>query len=437
MSTRAIRGCILHCLSDPGEHGDPAAVEYFDDGMMLIDNGRIVSIGPAQAVAATLGEDIPVTHYESELIMPGMIDCHVHFPQTDIIASYGAQLLDWLNTYTFPAEAKFADKALADETAAFFLDELLRNGTTSALVFATVHPQSADALFEAAAQRNMRIAAGKVLMDRHCPDYLQDTAVSGYRESRDLLERWHGNGRAHYAITPRFAPTSSPQQLAAAGKLAAEFPDTLVHTHLAENLDEVRWVAELFPEARSYLDVYARAQLLRERSVFAHCIHLDDADHHQMANAGAAMAFCPTSNLFLGSGLFDLARARAHEIRVGLGTDVGGGTSFSLLRTAGEAYKVLQLGKQSLPSFRALWLATLGGAEALYMDDRIGNFKPGKEADFIVVDCESTELLKRRHRATQTLDEALFVQLMLADDRAIAATYVMGEIAWTRLSEDD
>ena len=426
MSAAAYRGRIVHCLRDPGETTDEDAIEAFDDGLLVVEDGRVARVGPAPELLKTLADNVSVTEYPDHLIIPGLVDCHVHFPQTDVIASYGTQLLDWLNTYTFPAEAQFADKALADETAAFFVDELLRNGTTTALVFATVHPQSVDAIFGAAARKNLRIGAGKVLMDRHCPENLRDTPESGYRDSRALIERWHGNGRAHYAITPRFAPTSSDEQLRLAGQLAQEFPDVLVHTHLAENTDEVAWVRELFPQARSYLDVYRQANLLRERSVFAHCIHLDEHDHDALADAGGAIAFCPTSNLFLGSGLFDLQHARAHGIRVGLGTDVGGGTSFSLMRTASEAYKVLQMRRQSLTSFRALYLATLGGAEALYMDDRIGNFATGKEADFTVIDCASTPLLARRARVANTLDESLFVQMMLADDRAVAATYVMG-----------
>ncbi len=432
MSLAAFRGRIVHCLRDPGEHTDPDAIESFDDGLMLVEDGHVTAVGPASELMASLPDDIAPTHYPDHLIIPGLVDCHIHYPQTDVIASHGTQLLDWLNTYTFPAEAAFADKLHATDTAEFFVDELLRNGTTTALVFATVHPQSADALFEAAAKKNLRIGAGKVMMDRNCPENLRDTPQSSYRDSRELIERWHGNGRAHYAITPRFAATSSDEQLKLAGRLAEEFPDVLVHTHLAENTDEVAWVHELFPAARSYLDVYQQANLLRERSVFAHCIHLDDDDHAALADAGAAIAFCPTSNLFLGSGLFDLQRAHGHGIRVGLGTDVGGGTSFSLLQTVSEAYKVAQMRRQSLTSFRALYLATLGGAEALYMDDKIGNFAPGKEADFTVIDCASTPLLTRRNRATRSLDESLFVQLMLGDDRAVAATYVMGEIAHRR-----
>ncbi len=428
----AHKGRILHCLGDPGEAADPSAVEYFCDGVLMVDAGRIVDLGPAESVLPKYPGDVALTEHRGSLLIPGMIDCHVHYPQVDIIASYGDQLLDWLNHYTFPAESRFDDGDEARVVAEFFLDEMLRNGTTTALVFATVHPQSVVAIFEAALERNMRLAAGKVLMDRNCPEALQDDAESAYKDSRELLERWHGRGRLHYAITPRFAPTCSDAQLAAAGKLAAEFPDTLVHTHLAENVDEVAWVADLFPACRTYLDVYKQAGLLRERSVFAHCLHLDEQDHTDLATAGGAMAFCPTSNLFLGSGLFDLARARDHGIRVGLGTDIGGGTSFSMLRTMSEAYKVLQLNRQTLSSFRALFLTTLGAAEALYMDDRIGNFAIGKEADFITLNYDSTPLMQRRLEHTQELTEELFVLMMLGDDRAISAAYIMGELAYSK-----
>ncbi len=430
--TTAFRGRILHCLDDPGRGPSDEAVEYFADGVLLVDDGRVAAVGPADTILPGLSQDVERVDHSGRLLLPGLIDCHVHYPQTDMIASYGCQLLDWLNDHTYPAEQRFADDRVAAETAAFFLDELLRNGTTTALVFATVHPHSAEALFAAAAKRRMRLATGKVLMDRNCPEPLRDTAEAGYRDSRALLTRWHGRDRLRYAITPRFAPTSSDAQLTAAGRLAAEYPDALVHTHLAENRDEVDWVRKLYPGRQSYLDVYRHFGLLRERSVFAHCLHLDDGDHETMAAAGGAMAFCPTSNLFLGSGLFDLQRARDHGVRVGIGTDVGGGTSFNLLRTLGEAYKVLQLRQQSLSSLRGLYLATLGAAEALYMDDAIGNFAPGKEADFIVLDHAATPLIERRIARTHEVGDELFVQMLLGDDRSVAATYILGRPAFPR-----
>jgi guanine deaminase len=370
---KAFRASILHCLSDPGSSATPDGVEYFEDGILVVDEGCVSELGPADALLASLPPEVEIQDYSGKLIIPGMIDCHVHYPQTDIIASYGEQLLDWLTRYAYPAEQKFVDAEHASEIANVFSDELLRNGTTTALVFSTVHPQSVDAMFAAAKTRNMRLLTGKVLMDRNCPDSLSDTAESAYRDSRALIEKWHGDGRLGYAITPRFAVTSTEAQLEAMGKLAAEHPDVHIHTHLAENRDECDFVAKQFPWSRSYLDVYKRYGLVRERAVFAHCLHLDDEDRQTMAGEKAAMAFCPTSNLFLGSGLFDLRSATDAGIRVGVGTDVGGGTSFNMFRTLSEGYKVLHLQDQSLPPYKALYLATLGGAQALYLDEKIGN----------------------------------------------------------------
>lgn len=421
----AFRASIYHCLDDPGESGRADSSEYFDDGILVVEDGRIAEAGPAASVADRLG-DTPVTNLGDKLILPGLIDCHVHFPQLDIIASYGEQLLDWLERYAYPAEMRFADVDYARDAAAFFLDELLANGTTTAAVFATVHAHSADALFEAAAERDMRLIAGKVLMDRNCPTELRDTAESAYSDSKALIEKWHGNGRLGYAITPRFALTSSDAQLAAAGKLAAEYPDTWVHTHLSENRAEIEAVAKQFPDRVNYLDVYDHAGLVRERSIFAHCLHLDGGERERLAACGGAIAFCPTSNLFLGSGLFDLRSMTAARLRVGIGSDVGGGTSLSLLQTLGEAYKVLQLQHQNLPPARALYLATLGGARALYLDDRIGNFTPGKEADFIVIDPAGSRLSQRRLRSSGDAADALFALLYLGDERHIAETFVNG-----------
>lgn len=424
---QALRASILHCLADPGAESNQSAYEYFDDGLLLIDAGHIVNAGDATTLLGQLPADTSVVDYTGKLIVPGFIDCHVHYPQLDIIGSYGAQLLDWLNQYAFPVEAKFADPEHAREVAGVFIDELLANGTTTALVFGTVHAHSADAIFEAAAAKGMRLIAGKVLMDCNCPVELRDDPATGYAESKELIERWHGKGRLGYAITPRFALTSSSEQLAAAGRLASEYPDVWVHTHLAENMDEVEEIARLFPDSRSYLDVYEKHGLLRERAVFAHCLHMDDEDRASMSAHGAAAAFCPTSNLFLGSGLFDLPAFRKAGIRCGLGTDVGGGTSLSLLKTASEAYKVLHLQEHALPATRALYLATLGAAEALCLDDKIGNFVPGKEADFVVLDYEGSSLTARRTAAATTIEEKLFALMTLADDRNIAVTYVNGE----------
>ena len=425
------RGQVLHFVDDPAVAGERAHA-HFEDGALVVRDGCVERAGDWPTIRATLPEGVTVVDCGGHLITPGFIDTHVHYPQTEMIASYGEQLLEWLERYTFPTEARFADPVHAREIAGFFADELLRNGTTTAAVFATVHAGSVDAIFEAARERGMCIAAGKTLMDRNCPEFLCDTAESGDADNRALIARWHGRDRLLYAITPRFAVTSTPRQLELAGRLAAEYPDALVQSHVAENLDEVRWVAELYPESRSYLDVYDRFGLLRRGAVYGHCIHLDAADRRRMADTGAAMSFCATSNLFLGSGLFDLDAALAHGVAVGVGTDVGGGTSLSMLRTLSECYKVAQLKRQRLSPLRAFYLATLGGARAMGIDDRLGNFATGKPADFVVLDPAATPLMARRMRRAEGITETLFALMMLGDDRAVAATYVMGERRYAR-----
>jgi guanine deaminase len=422
----AFRASILHFLADPGDGDAESSWEYFDDGLLIVDQGKVRSVGHASELLPTLPAGASMVDHSGRMIVPGFVDAHVHFAQVDVIASPGRQLLDWLEDYTFPEERRFADPAHARKVADFFLDELLRNGTTTALVFGTVHKQSVDAFFDAACARRMRMIAGKVLMDRNCPDDLRDTPESSYEDSAELLARWHGRERCGYAITPRFAVTSSERQLELAGKLAAEHPSALVHSHVAENAAEVAWIRELFPSSRSYLDVYDHYGLLREGTVFAHCIHLDDDDRRRMAESGAAAAFCPTSNLFLGSGLFDVAAADRAGMRFAIATDVGGGTSFSMVRTLSEAYKVAQLRGHFLSPLRSLYLATLGGARVLGVADRIGNFEPGKEADFVVLDPASTPLMARRAAHAQTLSERLFVLIMLGDDRAVVETCVLG-----------
>jgi guanine deaminase len=426
---RAFRASILHFLSDPGDSDAAESFEYFEDGLLVVHKGKVQMLGPARELLATLPPSMAVDDHSGNLIVPGFIDTHTHYSQTDIIACAGRDLLHWLEHYTFPEEQKFADAAHASEVAEFFLDELLRNGTTTALVFGTVHKLSVDMFFEAADQRNLRMVAGKVLMDRHCPEPLRDTPASAYRESAELLEKWNGRARLNYAITPRFAITSSDEQLALAGKLADEHPTAHIHSHVAENVDEIAWVRKLFPSSRSYLDVYDRHHLLRERAVYAHCVHLDAGDRRRMAESGAATAFCPTSNLFLGSGLYDIAAADAAGVMTGIATDVGGGTSFSMLKTMAEAYKVTQLKRHYLSPLRAFYLATLGGARALGLQHAIGNFADGNEADFIVLDCKASALIERRLKSAVSLDEKLFALMMLGDDRAIAAAYVCGEAA--------
>ena len=424
-TVKAYRAAILHSLADPAVVGVEQSYQYFEDGILLIENGKVAQVGAAAELLPKLA-GVEVQHYRDALITPGFIDTHIHYPQTGMIASYGEQLLDWLETYTFPTEQQFADKAHASDVAAIFLKELLRNGTTTALVFGSVHPQSVDAFFEQADKLNLRMIAGKVLMDRNAPDYLTDTAETGYAESKALIERWHGKGRLHYAVTPRFAPTSTPQQLELAGKLLGEYPDLYMHTHLSENRKEIEWVKALFPERKGYLDVYDHHRLIGPRAVFAHGVHLCDEECQRLAETGSAGAFCPTSNLFLGSGLFDLNKLEAHGVRVGLGTDVGAGTSFSQLQSLNEAYKVMQLQGKKLDPFKSLYLATLGGANALYLDDRLGNFLPGKDADFLVLDYNATPLISYRMQQARSLEERLFALTMLGDDRAVKETFAAG-----------
>lgn len=426
MTRHAYRGRLLDFSQDPHGRPDSDACRDLTDGILLVEQGRICEAGAAADLLPQLGDDIPVTDWRGKLLLPGFVDSHIHFAQADVIASHGPRLLDWLTRHTYPAEMRCAEPAHAVETAAFCINELLRNGTTTAMAFATVHSHSVDAVFEAATRHSMRLIAGKVMMDRHAPEALCDDAAGSYRDSAALIERWHGQGRLGYAVTPRFAPTSSPQQLEAAARLLRHYPGVYLQTHLAENRSEVEWVRQLFPAARSYLDVYQRHGLLGERSVFAHCLYLDAEDRRRFADSGSVACFCPTSNLFLGSGLFDMAAADAAHMRLSVGTDVGAGTSFGMLQTLHEAYKVTSLAGHALDPLRAFYLATLGGASALGLDDRIGRLRPGFEADFIVLDPAATPLLARRAQRCTSLRDLLFSLMMLGDDRAVAATYVLG-----------
>jgi len=422
----AHRGAILHFRSDPGAHDDPNSFEFLEDGLLVTRGGTITAIGPARELLPTLPPELQIVSHGDNILMPGFIDAHIHYPQTDVIGSGGRQLLDWLEDYTFPAERRFSDPVYAREVAEFFLDELVRGGTTTAMAFCTVHRASVEALFQSAAARRMRMVAGKILMDRNSPEYLRDSVSSGTHDSRELLEKWHGHERLSYAITPRSAITSSEAQLESAGQLAKEFPGALIQTHVAENLEEIAWVRQLFPQARSYLDVYDSYGLLRERAIYAHCIHLDQADRTRMAQSGASAAFCPSSNLYLGSGLFDIAAADASGMPFSIATDVGGGNSFSMLRTLGDAYKIAQLSHQHLAPLRAFYLATLGGARALGLDGQIGRFAVGAEADFIVLNLRATPLIARRTAQSRTLAEKLLVLMTLGDDRVVSRTYVLG-----------
>jgi guanine deaminase len=425
-NARIIRGRILSFNDDPA--ASARAYSLIDNGAVLVAGGRIEAVGAARDILPRAPKDALIDDHTGSFIMPGFIDAHVHYAQTQVIGSYGAQLLDWLHNYTFVEEQKFADPGHCARVADFFLDELFRSGTTTAMVYCTVHPQSVDAFFAAAEARGARMIAGKVMMDRDAPDALMDTAARGYDESKALIERWRGRGRLDYAITPRFAVTSTRAQLEAAGALAREFPRCYVQTHADENKAEIARVAELYPEAKNYIDVYARVGLTGPRSVFGHCIHLQDAEVAELAESRSVAAFCPTSNLFLGSGLFDEARLARARVRIALATDVGGGTSYSMLHTAAEGYKVLQLNRQSWPALHAFYRMTLGNARALSLDDRIGSVEPGKEADLVALDPRATPALAHRlETAEDDLEVELFALMMMGDDRAVRQTYVAGE----------
>jgi len=417
-AARALRGRLLSFGPGDAHHYEP-------DGVVLIQAGRISAVGPWQDVV--LPQGVVVEDHGGRLIMPGFIDPHIHYPQCRMIASYGAQLIEWLERYTFPAEQKFADPAYAESEATWFLDELLRQGTTTACVYCSVHPESVEAFFAESERRGTCMIAGKVMMDRHAPAALCDDAAGGYAQSETLLRRWHRRGRQLYAITPRFAITSSPAQLEAAGALALAYPDAYVQTHLAENLAEIAEVRWLYPDDASYTAVYARAGLLGPRSLLGHCIHLGEDEVALLRQSGAVAVFCPTSNLFLGSGLFDWARLASAGVRIGLATDVGGGTSYSMLRTAAEAYKVLQLRGQDLPAFAAFRAITRGNAEVLGLENRIGSLDVGTDADLVVLDTGATPAMRHRLEAVgDSLADELFLLMTLGDDRAVAATYVAG-----------
>lgn len=421
---KAYRADLLDFAAAPpwGDTTSATTVRFRPDHWLLVDDsGRI-----AGAQAEAPGPDVDCEDWRGHLLLPGFIDTHVHSPQIGVMASYGTALLDWLNNYTFPAERAWADPAVAARGSAHFLDALLAHGTTSAVVFPTVHKGSAEALFAAAHERGMRLVAGKVLMDRHAPDGLRDDVTQAERDCIDLIERWHGRGRNSYAVTVRFAPTSTTAQLAMAGALCRADETIYMQTHVAENRDEVRWVGELFPEARSYLDVYARAGLLHRRSVLAHGIWLDDNDRAALREAGAQIAFCPSSNLFLGSGLFDWPAMLAAGVRVSVASDVGGGTSLSMQRTLADGYKVQAMGGHRLTAWTALHAATRGAAEALQLEGEIGSLEPGCLADFTVWHWSATAVDDERQRLARDLHEKVFAWMTLADERHLRATWVAG-----------
>lgn len=410
--------------------GDPLGgwqdVTHHDSaGGVLIAGDRITAVGQGAALRAA-HPDAKVTDYGNALITAGFVDAHMHYPQTPIIASWGKQLIDWLNTYTFPQEMRLADRAYADQIAAATLDLALSHGTTTQVSFCTIHPGSVDAWFSAAAARGMAVVGGKTCMDRNAPDGLRDTAQSAYDDSKALLDRWHKKGRASYAITPRFSPTSTPDQLAALGALWSERPDVLMQTHLSEQLPEIAWVRDLFPQARDYLDTYESFGLLGERGLYGHAIHLEPREIARLQDIGGALVHCPTSNTFIGSGLFDLMGLAAGGLRIGLATDTGGGSSFSMLRTMAAAYEIGQLRGSAIHPAQLMWLATEGSASALHMTGEIGHLGTGAMADIAVLDLGSTPAIAQRLAQAENIWDALFPTIMMGDDRAIRDVWVAG-----------
>ncbi len=431
MTDTLLRGRTLSFRRWPETIDDQAAYVYEEDGALLVRDGRIAAAGTYAEVAKKAGEGVKTVDHRPHLILPGFIDTHVHFPQMQVIASYGAELLDWLNTYTFPEEKKFRDTQHGRRIARLFLDEMVRHGTTSTVAYCSVHKASAEAFFEESHARDMLNIAGKVMMDRNAPDGVLDTPQSGYDDTRALISEWHGKGRQHVAITPRFAITSSPEQMEMAGALVKEFPDLHMQTHLSENHAEIAYTCELYPEAKDYTDVYARYGLLGKKSLFGHSIHLSEREADALSDSGSVAVFCPTSNLFLGSGLFAYQRYRRREkpLRIAAATDVGGGTNYSMLRTMDEAYKVIALQGEKLNPFQSFWQITRGNAEALSLENRIGTLEEGTEADIVVLDAGAIPAMRLRMETVGTLAEELFLLQTLGDDRAVREVYVSGRPA--------
>lgn len=425
MTTKLLRGRILTFHAEPQAPDDTAAFTYIEEGAILIRDGLIAARGEYADIRAQAGNVEEIDH-RPNLLMPGFIDTHIHFPQVQVVASWGEQLLDWLTDYTFPAEMKYADLGHAETMAKAFFDILTSHGTTTTVAYCSAHKNSAEAYFGEAARRNMRVIGGKVLMDRHAPDGLCDTAQSGYDDSKELIAKWHRVGRAHYAVTPRFAITSTPAQLAAAGTLMDEHPDCYMQTHLSENHNEISETLRLYSDAKDYLDIYEGYGLLGPKALLGHCIHLQEREISVLSETNSKPVFCPTSNLFLGSGLFDDAGLRARGITNAIATDIGGGTSFSMLQTLNEGYKVLQLQRQQTHPFRAFHWITRGNAVALGLEDKIGTLDTGTEADIVVLNSLATPEMALRGATINTLAEELFLLMILGDDRAVAQTYVAG-----------
>ncbi len=426
MTDRLLLGQTLHFTGNPLVQAWEDVTHHTRQGGVLIAGDRIAAVGDGDALQAAHPR-AEITHYGDALIHAGFVDAHMHYPQTRMIASWGKRLIDWLNTYTFPEESKFADRAYADAVAGDTLDLALANGTTTLTSFCTIHPESVDAFFNAAAARNMAVVAGKTCMDRNAPETLVDTAQTAYDESAALLSTWHGKGRASYAITPRFSPTSTPAQLSALGALWAEHPDCLMQTHLSEQTDEVAWVKELYPGARDYLDTYEAHGLLNAKGLYGHSIYLEDREIARLAEVGAAIAHCPTSNTFIGSGLCDVLGLTRAGVTVGLATDTGGGSSFSMLRTMAAAYEVGQLRGDVLHAAQLMWLATEGSAAALHMSGQIGRLQPGAMADIAVLDLSATPVIAQRVAKAEDFWDQLFPTIMLGDDRSVLDVWVAGQ----------
>jgi guanine deaminase len=429
MSMLLLRGRLLSFRRAPHSIDDTASYLYLEDGGLLIDDGKIVAIGDYSDIKKSAPEDVAEKDHRPHLIVPGLIDLHLHFPQMQVIGSYAANLLEWLNSYTFPEECRFVESAHAQRIATHFYDELLRHGTTTAAAYCSVHKTSADAYFAEAMKRNMLMVGGKVMMDRNAPQGLLDTPEMSYDETRAVIADWHGKGRNHVAITPRFAITSTPQQMQAAQALAQEFPDLFIQTHLSENLDEIKYTCELYPEATDYTDIYVRYGLMRDTTLLGHAIHLSEREADVLSETGAVAVHCPTSNLFIGSGLFPMKKLQRREkpVRIAVATDIGGGSSYSMLRTMDEAYKIQQLLGERLNPLESWFLMTLGNAQALSMASRIGTLDVGTDADITVLNASSTPAMALKMEVVNSLTEELFLMLTMGDDRTVSETYVAGK----------
>lgn len=421
-----VRGRILSFNRQPNSINDSESYIYLDDGCLMIEGKKIVGLKEFRKLPKSW-RDVAYVDFRPHIIFPGFIDVHNHFPQLQVIASYGTQLLDWLKKYTFPEEAKFVSYDYSKEKAKLFLKTLINNGTTSSVSFCSVHKVSAEALFVEAAKYEMSIIAGKVMMDRNAPSGVLDNAQDSYDDCKILINKWHKKARSRYAISPRFAITSTREQLELAGALKNEFKDCFIQTHISENRDEIELALSLFPERKNYLDIYRYYDLVGEKCLLGHAIHLNDHERALMVEYNAVAIHCPTSNLFLGSGLFDLANFKKIGLRTGIASDTGGGTSYSMLKTLADAYKIQQLRSYSVNPLESFYWSTLGNAFALGLENEIGSFKVGNFADFVVLNSRATELTDIRMRTCESLMEELFILQILGDERFVEAVYIAGK----------